>query len=189
MATDTGTKAGEVKRATVRMLACISLDGKIAVAPDAPPNQEKYGGWTSAEDKRLFKEQVNMCHAVVMGRRTWQITPALWKPTWVVTASKTVVPNARGLLAPTRACLENWLAGTNGRVLLCGGAKTYSLFLQHDLVDEMVLTLEPVVLNTGPSLVDAGLFNTEARTNKFKMLSCTQLAHGGGLCMSFLRAR
>jgi dihydrofolate reductase len=188
MAGNNRAEAGQVRRATVRMVACVSLDGKIATTADAPPNQEKYGGWTSAEDKKLFKEQVSLCHAVVMGHKTWQISPHMAKPTWVVSANKTVIPNVNGILAPTRQCLENWLASMDGRVLLCGGAKTYSLFLQHDLVDEMVLTLEPVVLNTGPSLADSGLFNTEAKRNKFKRMYCRDL-DGGAVSISFLRVR
>jgi dihydrofolate reductase len=166
----------------------VSLDGRISTSPDLPPNQERRGGWTSPEDKTEFMKAVNDCQTVVMGRKTFELTPNLWKPTYVVTHSPDRLRRCDGVIPPNDQALRNWLESQSDRkVLLCGGARTNALFLQYDLVDEVQLTLEPVVLNTGPTMGFDGLFNVHTGLVKFKLAHCLEINSAGTVSLLYKR--
>lgn len=181
-------------RAHVRMIACVSLDGRVSVANDVPPNQEKRGGWTSAEDKEHFNKAVGWADLLIAGRVTAELLPNLEKPIAIISNKgqcKTKQAGPVGFYKATRDDLEDLLMfehkeGANA--LLCGGAQTYALFLQHGLVDSISLTVEPVILNTGPALAFNGLFNTLALPTRFKLVDLTRINGSGSIILDYRKA-
>jgi len=168
--------------AIVRLSVCVSLDGRVATSVDAPPNQEKFGGWTSEDDKRVFKANVAWADLLVMGSKTLAQSPILakmGKQIVVISRGSPAMPSMkwrRVVVRPDRASLTGWLKAFDGKkLLLCGGVMTYGTFLQFGLVDELSVTVEPVVLNVGPSFTFQGLVNVEAEPQKFELLRLDRL--------------
>jgi dihydrofolate reductase len=183
MATDTGPKAGEVKRAHVRLVVCMSVDGRISRTPDAAPNQVAKGGWTSPEDKEHFRRELKEADVVLMGRRTYEIAPPMGKPTAVfshyMSHSLPKKPIMK-VLDGKREQLEEWLASMhNSRVLLCGGAAAYTAMMQFGLVDSLAITIEPVLLNHGPSFSLQSIFWPETSERRLTHVR-TSLLNGSG---------
>jgi dihydrofolate reductase len=151
----------------VTLIAAVSADGKIA--RDAGQSSLD---WTSREDKRFFMEKTKQIGTVVMGRSTFE---TIGKP---LPGRRTVVLSRKGHeatglrpggaeagtveftdepLAELVARLER--EGATG-LAVCGGATVYSQFLKAGLVDELFLTVEPMLFGTGVPLVsDVGRIN------------------------------
>lgn len=185
-------------RALVEMMVCLSLDGRLSTADDAPPNQEKRGGWTSEEDKEYLKEAVARANMIIMGRKTAEMAPNFKKDVAIISRQDNITTRQTGeigIVRPERIEMFQLLDMLykaevgGGRALLFGGAQTYALFLQNDLVDSIRMTLEPAVLQTGPALGFNGLFNTEATVNKFTLMDITRMNRRGSLQLLYERAR
>jgi dihydrofolate reductase len=173
----------------------VSLDGRVAASSDAPPNQEKFGGWTSEDDKRVFRVNVAWADLLVMGSKTLAQSPMLAKmdkQVVIISRSSPVTPPMkwrRIVVRPDRASLTGWLKAMDGKkLLLCGGVMTYGTFLQFGLVDELSVTVEPIVLNTGPSFAFNGLVNVEAEPQKFELVRLDRLNKRQTLHIHYKRA-
>lgn len=172
------------KRAHVRLIACLSIDGRISRAPDALPNQVAKGGWTSAADKDHFRTELDRADIVLMGRRTFEMTPSMGKPTAVLTHKSIVAHSINKsiieLLDGKRDKIVQWLESIhNSRVLLCGGAEAYTTLLQMGLVDSMSIVIEPLALNVGPSFTTQRVYWPETQMKKFKHIRTNALGSGG----------
>jgi dihydrofolate reductase len=180
-------------RAWVKMVACMSLDGRISTAEDSSPNQVSKGGWTSAEDKEFFNSDLADAGMLIVGSRTANLMPNLGKPVAVVSRDpgiRTKQKGQVGVLLPKPGEILNFLENNHKtKMMLCGGAATYGLFLQHDLVDQIVMTIEPVILQVGPPLAVNGLFNTQARMNRFELLRVNTLGSSGAVRAVYMRKR
>lgn len=134
------------------MVACISLDGFIADVKGTH-NQESIGGWTSAEDKREFWSEVDEADLIVAGRRTLESMPAINKSVAMVTRHQEDLSlgiRCDWMVDPYPSYVHDFLAQfPTKRILVCGGSMTYDLFLRWNLVDHMVLMVEPVALGRG----------------------------------------
>ncbi|MDZ4227372.1 MAG: dihydrofolate reductase family protein, partial [Patescibacteria group bacterium] len=66
-------------------------------------------------------------------------------------------------------------------VAVLGGAQTYSYFLKNNLIDELYLTIEPIVFGRGiPLLADVG----ENQAN-FRLISKKQLNEKGTMLLHY----
>jgi len=137
------------------MVVCMSLDGFIGRADGSPPNQEKYGGWTSTEDKAEFRKELEKSDIVLLGRRTFAQTPEfVWgkKPVAIVTSDPNV-ESGRWLIPPQYDGMRHFLDSMHGaRVLLCGGSRTYDFMLRWNLVSTMTVVIEPLLMKRGVRL-------------------------------------
>jgi dihydrofolate reductase len=194
VARDQWAEASEVKRAHVRLVACLSVDGRISVSDDKPPNQRAKGGWTSPEDKELFRDELKEADIVLMGRRTYEISPAMGKPTVVLTKGSVLthpkVKPVMKLLTGKKSEMEDFLAGFhNARVLLCGGAQAYTSMLQMGLVDSMSIVVEPIILGSGPTFCSPHLFWTEASSYVLQHKRTNLLGCNGTIHIEYERTR
>jgi dihydrofolate reductase len=161
----------------VTLIAAQSLDGFIT-RHDLPGS-----GFTSEADKRHFPKSLRDFDCQIMGAETfrvWQRTsdePIHPKrPQWVITRD----PRAfAGLAIPswlefTSVPPDQLLATLNTRGLqncaLLGGAKIHQLFLSAGLVDEVWLTIEPMLFGRGTPLV-AGQVNVHLHLLRSEKLS------------------
>ncbi len=144
----------------VTLIAAQSVDGFIT-QHDLPGSD-----FTSAEDKEHFLKSLRDFDCQIMGAETfrvWQrsstepVRPK--RPQWVLT---------RHSEAFTNAALPGWLEFTNEapsplleklasrglqNCALLGGSQIHRLFLTANCVDELWLTVEPVLFGRGTPLV------------------------------------
>lgn len=143
----------------VTLIAAISADGKIAQSPG-----QSSLDWTSKEDTQFFVSKTKEIGTVVMGRKTFETIgkPLKDRRTIVMSGTERVSPPSQGGVggggtvewtvdspADLLARLER--EGVR-QVALCGGAAIYDAFLALDLVDELFLTVEPVLFGDGVPL-------------------------------------
>lgn len=144
----------------VALIAAISADGFIAQTPD-----QRSMEWTSREDTEFFVAKTRELGAVVMGRRTYETIgrPLAGRLTVVMTSRKfsgtdVCTSDRPGILEftsdPPAAIIETLAARGFGGVALAGGARVYGEFLRAGLVDELYLTVEPVLFGGGVRLAE-----------------------------------
>ena len=162
-------------------IAAITIDGKIA------RNQGHFTDWTSPEDKTFLRGFLNTCDAIVVGNNTYKTAEApLSKRNCIVfTHDVESTRQAREnllLCNPANASIETVLEPYR-IVALLGGTQTYSYFLHRNLIDELYLTIEPVVFGDG-----LPLFKCENDTLAFQFVSVEKLNEQGALLLHYRRA-
>ena len=183
------------KRACITMSACVTIDGRISSFHYEVPNQIKNGGWTSELDKSIFNELVIENDIIMAGRTTANLMPNMGKPFALITSrysSLNPIPESfkqKGMInvvPPEKESILKFVeANKKSKILLCGGAQTYSLLLGLDLVDYITLTIEPVVLAQGLGLAaDSGL--KLEKFNKFSLVK-SQAFEGGTILLNYKR--
>ena len=145
----------------VTYYAALSLDGRIAGDEHDLSFLQTLTG--AENDYEVFYAGVD---SLIMGARTWDFMvahgswPYAGKPTWIVTHA--------GELAPLEGAepVERWssgdlaelvrLIGERGhrRTWLVGGGDLAGQLLADDLLDELILTIAPALVGTGPALAD-----------------------------------
>lgn len=128
----------------------MTMDGKIA------KNENHFPDWTSPEDKQLFAKISKEHKVIIMGEKTFDTFPSPLKERLSVVFT----------LNPDRPETENvkWVSGEPADIIkeleqmgyqsaiLGGGATINSLFLENNLIDEIIVTIEPKIFGQGLSL-------------------------------------
>ena len=153
----------------VTMIAVISLDGCLTRHDAAGAT-----GWASPEDQDRYRTLSRACDAHIFGAGTYRdhrdafrqgVTPAIRKV--VLTRDSTafaddVVPGQLEFSAEAPAVLIARLAAEgHRRCAILGGGAIYGQYLGAGVVDELHLTVEPLVFGNGVRLagdapIDAG---------------------------------
>lgn len=124
----------------------MSADG--VVAKDAVTDIR---AWSSPEDRIFFLRQVAACDAAIMGRRSYNPEVISGK-TYLLTHDPTACAADTGVQSLSGSAREIYArieADGSQTTALLGGPETNHAFLKENLVDEMFLTIEPVLLGTG----------------------------------------
>jgi dihydrofolate reductase len=154
----------------VTLLMAITLDGKIAQSSDHFPD------WTGKADKKFFMEETKKAGGLIMGSKTYDTIgrPLPGRKNVIMTRS----PESRineyeasqlefTSKAPAEITKQLEQEGFKA-VILGGGAEINTLFAEANLIDEIVLTISPLVFGNGISLfnseVDLKLELTELTT-------------------------
>lgn len=139
----------------VSLIAAISANGKIAEVED-----QKSLDWTSKEDLAFFIQKTKELGVVIMGRKTYNTIgkPLKGRLNIVVTRSLEGKESIPDLLEFTDKAPGEILKDLSSRgyetAALTGGSAIYGLFLEEGLVDELFLTVEPVLFGKGVSLAE-----------------------------------
>lgn len=144
-------------RPKVILVAALSLDGRIAQRPDQSPL-----GWVSAEDRAWFREISQKVGVLVMGRKTFETIgrPLTGRRLIVFTTrpqdylQKSLLEGVEFTKLSPEKLLKKLTREDVKEVLLAGGSELYSQFLKKGLVDELWLTLEPLIFGRGIPFVD-----------------------------------
>lgn len=147
----------------VLIIAAMSADGFIA------HDNTELANWTSKEDKKLFVELTKRAGVMVMGHTTYKTIghPLPHRRNIVYSKSDQAQDDIEMTSEAPADLLARLQAEGVTEVAVCGGASIYSLFMQAGVVNEVYITVEPVLFGVGVSLfhsrLDAPLTLLETR--------------------------
>lgn len=133
----------------------ITLDGKIAQSSDHFPD------WTGKADKKFFMETTKQAGCLIMGNTTYKTIgrPLPGRKNVILTRNPEANSEqgiAKSELEFTNKVPEDLLKQLEGEgfneVILAGGAQINTLFAKNDLIDEVLLTISPLVFGDGIGL-------------------------------------
>lgn len=156
------------------LLAVVTIDGKLA------RNEHHFVDWSSPEDKKLFFSTTRKAGVLIVGHNTFRTFPSpLPGRLHIVltrdTSDKSDIP---GVVEYTDKAPQEIVGNLEARgyneAVLAGGAAANALFLKAGLVDEIWLTIEPLIFGVGIDLLRREEFDLRAH-----LLSVEQLNEGG----------
>lgn len=157
----------QTKRKVVLNIAC-SLDGYIATEEDSLEWLFDVEG--QEEANKGIEEFDQTVDTVIMGRRTfdWVMeelkgeNPYKDKMTYVYShSSKESSVNVRYTQEEPKQLIETIRAQTGKDIWLMGGGVVIRDFLEANLVDELIITIAPVLLGTGIPLFKNGHYHSK----------------------------
>lgn len=149
------------------IIAAQSLDGFIG-----PKDHTNSMSWTSGADKEFFKKKTKEAGVIIMGRTTFEtIGKALPERKMIVYTSKPLnIEGVEAVQEPPAVLLKRLENEGYSSVAICGGSSIYSLFLESGLVNELFITIEPIIFGEG-----IPLFSKENRKS-LDLISETKLS-------------
>jgi len=162
----------------VQYYAAATLDGFIADPDDGLGWLLGYEGSFAGDDGEpgpmgdglAYERFYDGVGALVSGSATYEFIlghdsgwPYAGKPTWILTSRDLPVREGEGVdirfvSAPVRELYDDLIAAAGDRdVWVVGGGNVASQFADEGLLDELLLTVAPVVLGTGKPLFDRRL--------------------------------
>ena len=168
------------------MIAAISTDGFIA-----GPNGDK--SWISDEDKEFLRQTIKKSDVLIMGSGTFlahkdSFNLKSTKKRIVLTSRPSDYKEYRHLASfvskDITKILQQLKESGHKKALILGGSRLYADCLEGGLVDEVLLTVEPVLLSKGTPFLSGG--KSMNNYPNFKQLSTVNLNEKGALIHSFL---
>lgn len=147
----------------------ITADGKIA------KSDQELINWTSPEDKKYFVEQTKQAGVLIMGEKTFATIkkPLKNRLNIILTFEPEKKQNIPDILEftnkPPKEILENLKKRNFNTCVIAGGATINTLFLKENLIDEIHLTIEPIIFGQGLNLF------TENFTQKLTLMSAEKI--------------
>lgn len=140
----------------VVITAAVSVDGLIARSPNHLATE-----WTSKEDTAFMVRMSKELGVVVMGARTFATLNRGLKGRRVIVYSDNPpdeIPDGVEFttLPPVELITQLSDEGVTG-VTVWGGSSIYTQFLQAGVVDDIYLTVEPVLFGSGVRLCDGDI--------------------------------
>jgi len=128
------------------IISALSADGFIARDPNEPSI-----AWTSKEDKVNFVKLTKQAGVIVMGAKTFEtIATALPHRRTIVYSSEQInIPGVETTVATPSRLIEKLEKEGVEELAVCGGATIYTMFMQAGLVDEIFITIEPIIFGLG----------------------------------------
>ncbi len=182
----------------------ISLDGVIQ-APGGPTEDTDggfaHGGWSMKYFDPLvmggmFDELAEQSDALLQGRRTYQVSASAWPDRsgdaysdWINSVQKYIVSNTLSdkdiTWKPTTIIRGDDFVKTvsalraqpGGYIYVYGSAMMVQSLLAADLVDELLLTIEPIILGGGKTI-----FPTNGKALPFDLVSTEKASTGAQVC-------
>jgi dihydrofolate reductase len=145
----------------VVMVAVASVNGKITKGRDI--NIYK---WTSKEDSDLFFSLLSKNNLIVMGSQTYEAAKRvikLSKETLRIVMTHNPkkyankkIPGQLEFSSDSPKMLVRRLSNKYKQMLLVGGAQINAVFLEEGLVNEIYITIEPLLFGKGKNLISTG---------------------------------
>lgn len=170
----------------VVIAAVMSVDGKLTKHDDPDLHS-----WVSDEDQAHFKSLVEQHDAIAIGRETYDLMEGKLsleqgKLRIVLTSNpkKHIEEEIEGQLTfrnNTPEELVNFLKAKNYKnLLVAGGERMITQFLQAKLVDEMYITIEPRIFGNGVRLIAP-----EDLDIKLELIDSTNLNQNGTILLKY----
>ena len=148
----------------LKLIAVVSKDGFIArKSGDIPAN------WTSNEEKKCFKNDINKCDWAVMGRTTHELSYKENSKRIIFSSSiknyKFLSEN-HILLNPENFSFIEMLGKIEKVSSICilGGTRVHDYFYYNNLINEMMITVEPIFFRVGLPLFTKIKWNNVLQT-------------------------
>ena len=152
----------------ITLYMAISIDGYVAGKNDDT-------SWVSSTDWDNFRKLVKDSRCVVMGRRTYEESgddfPYDCELNVVMTTNNSLTSTDKRVLFTDKN--PNWIIEFVKRkgfntLLIIGGGKTNASFLKEQLIDEIIVSVHPIILGEGIKLFEKlkNLVNLELLGNK-----------------------
>lgn len=177
-------------------IVAVTLDGKIAT------HEKQFTNWTSKEDKKFMRAFLDASDVVIVGRNTYETAkkPLSKRNCIVLTRSVRGIvqkkPNLVFINPHTKRASHSARKENNARsgvgvnpqktaiaeyikerryktIAILGGTQTYTYFLEHKLIDELYLTIEPVIFGNGLPIFNGKITRQTARIISIKKLNKT----------------
>ncbi len=188
----------------------ISLDGVVQAPGGANEDTDggfRHGGWSMkyfdpVAMGGMYAELAAQSDALLQGRRTYQVSAAAWPSRsgdpftdWINRVPKYVVSNTMtdkdATWAPTTIIRGDDFIGAvsalrarpGGYIYVYGSATMVQSLLVADLVDELLLTIEPIILGGGKTI-----FAGNGKALPFTLESTVKASTGAQVCR-YVRAR
>ena len=133
-----------------------SIDGRISLTKRTAPD------WTSAEDWKFLQKSLKRFDAVVVGRNTYLAAQARLKKRTTYVLSRRISKIKRDgsvtFVNPEKTDLGKLLQRYR-TVAVLGGAGVYQYMLDHGFLDELYVTIEPLVFGRGVTMFMGGRKN------------------------------
>lgn len=147
-----------------------SVDGRISLSNKLSPD------WTSKADWKFFQRALSRIDAVVVGRNTYEsVAERLRKRNTFVLSRSLKTLTRRGTVTfvnPANANLSKLLEGYKSVAVLGGGA-VYQFMLESKLLDEIFVTVEPLIFGRGKEMFVGGTQTSHVRLLSVKRLNRT----------------
>lgn len=160
----------------ITMVMVTSANGKITFGND--PDIYK---WTSLEDSQMFFNMVKKADMVIMGSLTYQsirskINPNIGPFRLILTHHpkkyiNNSIPHRLEFTANSPQQIYDQYRSKYKSILLLGGGEINSLFLKSKLVDELYLTIEPLLFGSGKNLIGKSDLKINCNLLKIKKLN------------------
>jgi len=154
-----------------------SIDGRISLSSKTLPK------WTSSEDQQFLQKSLSLADAVVVGRNTYQAAvDRLRKRNTFVLSSRPTTIKRRGTVTfvnPVNVDIPK-LFTRYKIVAVLGGGAVYRFMLERGLLDEIFVTIEPLIFGRGKEMFVGG-----SRTMKVRLLSVKRLNRTGTLLLHY----
>lgn len=154
-----------------------SIDGRISLSSKRLPD------WTSKEDWRFFQKSISRLDAVVVGRNTYElVAERLRRRNTFVFSNRSKTFTRRGTVTfvnPGKVNLSSLLKGYKS-VAVLGGGTVYRFMLENKLLDEIFITIEPLIFGRGKEM-----FVGNSRTTQVSLLSVKRLNRAGTLLLHY----
>jgi dihydrofolate reductase len=136
--------------------------------------------WTSPEDQKFFFGFIKQHGLTVMGSHTYEaikqhivLEPGRRRIILTSHPDKyTSIPGQLEFTAESPTGLVNRLTSENCKTMvLVGGAQTNSRFLESNVVDEMYITVEPILFGHGALIAEQGEYNLDLKLKDIERLN------------------
>lgn len=137
----------------VSLLMTTTLDGRIARDP------LHIADWSEKADKELFKELTKEAGVLIMGSKTFDTIgrPLPGRKNIVMTRKSDRVSDSDDLVfsndSPEKILKDLKEEGFTS-VFITGGSQINTLFAKKELLDDLFVTISPLIFGTGISLFD-----------------------------------
>ena len=163
----------------MRKLRCfehISLDGVIQVRASGEDGEYPYGGWSKPYFDPELGKAIGAAHSepfdLLLGRRTYDIWSGFW-PTAPKSPMADAINGATKYIATHRRDSLTWGPADGPQLIVWGSSMLTPVLLEHELADEILLLVFPVLLGTGKRI-----FSDGTPPREFKLVSSKAVASG-----------
>ncbi|MDD2807183.1 MAG: dihydrofolate reductase [Patescibacteria group bacterium] len=156
-------------------VAVVTIDGKIA------KNKNHHTNWSSRADKIFLKTQIEKSDVIVVGHNTYNVAKKnlpnhiFLKRKYIVLTSrpkKNVFGHNVLWCDPEKVDLLALVKKYNyKKICVLGGTKTYTTLMKQNLINELFLTIEPIIFGSGLNLFDGENFSAKFRLRSIKKLN------------------
>jgi len=171
------------KNIKFNIIVATTLDGKIA------KNHNHFSDWTSKEDKIFLHKMLDKSDCIIVGNNTYKtsIKPLSKRNCIVFTKSVKIIKQASTnclYINPNNIDITELLKAKKYKNIdILGGTEVFSYFLGKNLIDEIYLTIEPIIFGTGLPLFQADLNQNLC----YKLKSIKKLNKKGSILLNYIK--